>query len=240
MVSKLPKAVRLSGSRRTGIVTGLAFGVAVSTVLAFESGALILLGGLPLLGLLPLVLGPAIGAILAKVGAVPYLRLAPMCFLALAIASLPFVAGAVETRLRTDPFKAPSGAEVIRLTQLPWGERTMILGSAEEVPVFFDQLVNSATEAGWICRRCEYQPSTGTGHAHFWFREPKAGSTSGQMGFEVWPGQRALYGTSPSELTLARIFHNQVTLGPRYSLLVLTLVLLATSVARPHFKRSRT
>ena len=239
MTKKPPSASSLSGRRRVGIVTGFAFGIAVSTIVIFELGAFVLLGILPLLGLAPLVLGPAIGALLAKIGAVPNIRSAPMVLAAFIIASAPVMAGLIEVRQRELPFPIPSGSEVIQWKLHASGERIAIIESAEEVPDFFNRMVKSAIEAGWRCQTCKYQSSTGTGHAHFEVRSVATGIIGGRMGFEVWPGDMALYGTVPSELTMARVYHQQRTQSPGYAVLVLTFLLLATVFRQVSKERAR-
>ena len=223
------KLSRTIGIRFTGAIVGLGFGIAVSTLLLFRLGGFFYL--LPFVGFAPILLGPIVGLVLARLGAVPHIRPLPTVVLALVIASSPYLAGVVEMRLRELPLAVPPDAEVIQWTKHPWGESVVILESAEEVPAFFDQLVASANEMGWHCRSCFYQSSTGTGHASFGTRDSRAGQSPGFAGVEVWSGEKELYRTAPSERNVARIFHDLQTGGPAIAVFFWSILLLAAVVS---------
>ncbi len=223
------KLSRTIGLRFVGAVVGLGFGVAVSTLLLFRLGGFFFL--LPFIGFAPIILGPIVGLVLARLGAVPHVRPLPAIVLAVVIASSPYLAGVVEMRLRELPFPVPPDAEVIQWTKRPWGESVVILESAEEVPDFFDQLVASANDVGWHCRSCFYQSSTGTGHASFGRRDTTADQFPGFAGVEVWSGEKELYGTAPSQRNVARIFHDLQTGGPAIAVFFWSILLLAAVVS---------
>jgi len=208
----------------TGVLIGFAFGVAASTLLLFRFGGYFLF--LPFAGFAPIVIGPVIGFLLGRAGAVPYVRTAHMIASALIIASAPLVTGTVETRLRDAPFPIPADADAVHWEKYPWGERVLRFGSTDVVPAFFDRLVKAATEENWTCRSCVYQPSTGTGHASFKPTEKAARGSGGYLGFEVWPGEMALYGSEKSELSQVRIFHSQPTRSPVYAMIIVSVLLV--------------
>lgn len=224
MIVEAPNKGSLRHPKTIGLVVGFALGIALSIILLFRLGGFFLF--LLPIGLAPLALGPAIGSILARAGLVPSLRPVSTIVVALIVATVPLIAGFIEIRLRENPIPIPAGARTIQWTKYPWGERVLRFESPEEVPALHDRLVRSATEVGWNCHNCFYQPSTQTGHARFTVADAEKGGPQGYLGFELWPGEKALYGSKPSDLTQVRVFHDLPTRAPERAVLGVSALLL--------------
>lgn len=217
-------------SKSTGLFLGLGFGFAGSVLLFFGLGGYFIF--LPFIGLAPLAIGPFVGVFLAKLGAIPSIRLVPLIVWTLFTASAPILSGAIEIQLREAPFPFPPNAQVVQSTDYPWGERIVFLESSAEVPAFFEQLVAAANSAGWKCKSCFFQSATGSGHATFLTSQAPSDSPRGHLGFEVWHGGPGYYGRPPSDTTQARIFHDLRTKSPWYAFVALSISLLAAVLVR--------
>ena len=219
-------------SRTVGSVVGGASAVTAFVLLAFNSQGFVLLMlftqgvfGIVALGIL-ISVGAAIGRVLASANIVPSLR--PLLTLAIAfsVALGPLTASFIEVALRESPLSLPADAQNIQWERLPWGEITLTFESAIEVPDLTDQLVEAAKKDGWICRHCQYQHSTSSGHASFRRKGLATEKSQGRLGFEVWSGQNALYGMQSSDLTQVRIFFHQRTISVELSSFVLFILLV--------------
>jgi hypothetical protein len=225
MTFKAAKKGSVRHPKTIGIVVGFAFGIAVSILLLFRLGGYFVI--LLPIGLAPIAVAPIIGALLARAGLVPSLRPISTIILAFLVATTPLIAGVVEIRLREAPFPIPDGSRAIEWTKYPWGERVLKFENPQEMPALYDRLVRSAIEAGWNCHQCLYQASTRTGHASFTVPDAEVEGPQGYLGLELWPGEKALYGSEPSELTHVRVFHDLHTRSPEQAVFGISVLFLA-------------
>lgn len=217
-----------------GKTVGGAFGLSIGILLAMRTTWMyFLIAFSPIITPIPflfvsfilIALGAIVGVGLAKAGFVPALRRMWALGLAIVVAVGPLVVGFGEVWLRGAPFSLPSSTEISRWVRTPWGTQLLYLESPEPVAALQHQLVANAKEAGWVCDFCQYQPSTGTGHASFESTDARPGGPGGTAGFEIWPGERSFYGTETSELTQIRISNQERSWSIEWTMLGLAVAL---------------
>lgn len=220
---------------KVGKVIGGAFALGLAILLSFRATWIyFLIAFSPVITPLPILLvfagiiaiGAAVGSALARAGFVPPLHRFTALAIGFIVAFAPLATGFAEVVLRGPPVSLPSDVKPLNWYRAPWGDQLLYLESDLDVPMLHARLVESAKDAGWNCRYCKYQPSTGTGHANLVKSGSSAGQSGGKLGFEIWPGEMALYGTAPSPLTQVRMFHQQRTWSIEWASLVIFAVLV--------------
>lgn len=200
---------------------------------------LLLIAFSPIISLLPIAalfalaigVGAALGTALARAEGVPSLPAVSTLLLALMVAIGPVVAGMIEVGLRSAPFPLPADVRTVTWDKDPMGGQTLRLESTLSVPDLNDRLVEAAKNSGWVCRYCQYQPSTRTGHAAFDSRDRRLGGPGGTLRFEIWPGDMALYDSAPSDLTQAVIWNRRRSWSVEWAVLAIAVFLLLAIIS---------
>lgn len=228
-----------------GKLVGGAFGFSLAVALSMRAAWIqLLIAFSPIITPIPflsifvilVVCGAGLGTVLAKANFVPPLRPITSIAMSILVAASPSAVGFIEVWSRGAPFAFPDNVQVIHRKIEPWGDQLFYLQSSTAVPELHDRLVLAAKQGGWTCEFCQYQPSTGTGHANFRSKDERLGGPGGNLSFEVWPGDMALYETKPSNLAQVRIGYRKRTWGIEYTNIVLLILLAAGMI---HYSENR-